>query len=72
MKNQRISSKIIITGFDGRIFIACTTIEVYCDVIFLDCDPLNFEDRVIYNANNHVLLDYVIRLRQNFFFEILQ
>jgi hypothetical protein len=72
MKNQRISSKIIITGFDGRIFIACTTIEVYCDVIFLDCESLNFDDRMIYNTKNHVLLDYVYRFRQNFFFEVLQ
>jgi hypothetical protein len=42
------------TGSDGRIFIACGNQDVFCDVIFLDCDADRFEDRIIYNPNNHV------------------
>ena len=58
----------MITGSAGRIFIACVKEEVVCDIIFLDCDAEKFEERIIYNTNNHVLLDYEDRLRQNLFY----
>jgi hypothetical protein len=42
------------TGSDGIIFIACGNEDVFCDIIFLDCDADRFLDRTIYNPNNHV------------------
>jgi hypothetical protein len=65
MKNPNHSKNIEITGSAGRIFIACVKEEVVCDVIFLDCDADIFEERIIYNSNNHVILDYEDRLHQN-------
>jgi hypothetical protein len=68
MKNPNYSENIVITGSAGRIFIACVMEDVVCDIIFLDCDADKFEERILYNIKNHVLLDYVDRLRQNLFY----
>ncbi len=60
MKVKLQSEDIMMTGSEGRIFIACLKENVLCDVIFLDCDAELYENRII--GNVHELVDYEDRL----------